>query len=104
VQGHVQQPNQTNQLNMARYKKAVSSALWLQLTLVACYLPYDIVAALRAESGIFSSLHHARSYTITLVYLNSSLNPILYYWKIVEDGQTSGEGHYQTSALLLFTT
>jgi len=83
-QGHVQQPNQTNQLNMARYKKAVSSAILLQLTLVACYLPYDIVAALRAESGLFSSLYQARSYTITLVYLNSSLNPILYCWKIVE--------------------
>jgi len=47
---------------MARYKEAVSSAIWLQLTLVACYLPYEIVAALRAESGLFSSLQHARSY------------------------------------------
>jgi len=83
-QGHVQQPNQTNQLNMARYKKAVSSALWLQLTLVACYLPYDVVAALRAESGLYSTVRHARSYTNTLVCLNSSLNPILYCWKIVE--------------------
>ena len=45
VQDHDQQPNQTNQLNIARYKKAVSSAIWLQLTLVACYLPYVIVAA-----------------------------------------------------------
>jgi len=83
VQGHVQQPNQANQLNMARYKKAVSGAVWLQLTLVACYLPYDIVFALRAESGL-PSLSQAGSYTATLVYLNSSLNPILYCWKIVE--------------------
>ena len=30
VQNHVQQPNQTNQLNMAQYRKAVSTALWLQ--------------------------------------------------------------------------
>ena len=78
-QGHVQQPNQTNQLNMARYKKAVSSAIWLQLTLVACYLPHGIVAPLFVESGLFSSsFYHATNYTITLVYLNSSLNPILY--------------------------
>jgi len=71
---------------MARYKKAVSSAIWLQLTLVACYLPYDIVAALLVtKSGLLSSSrYHATSYTITLVYLNSSLNPILYCWKIVE--------------------
>ena len=32
-------PSQSNQLNIARYRKAVSSALWLQLTLVVCYLP-----------------------------------------------------------------
>ena len=45
VQEHVQQPNQTNQLNIARYKKAVASAIWLQLTLIACYLPHGIVDA-----------------------------------------------------------
>ena len=41
VQDHVQQPNQTNQLNIARYKRAVPSAIWLQLTMVACYVPYS---------------------------------------------------------------
>ena len=35
-----QQPSQTNTLNMARYRKAVYSALWVQLTLVVCYLSY----------------------------------------------------------------
>ena len=39
VQNQPQQLNQTSPLNIARYKKAVSSALWLQLTLVTCYLP-----------------------------------------------------------------
>jgi len=84
VQDHVQQPNQTNQLNIGRYKKALSTALWLQLTLVACYLPYGTVTALRAESGQSASLYHAWSYTATLVFLNSSLNPILYCWKLDE--------------------
>ena len=83
-QRHVQQPNQTNQLNIARYKKAVSSALWLQLTLVACYLPYVMVAGLWTESGLSTSLYHAWNYATTLVYLSSSLNPILYCWKLDE--------------------
>ena len=34
-----QQPSQPNALNMARYKKAVYSALWVQLVLVVCYVP-----------------------------------------------------------------
>ena len=84
VQGHVQQPNQTNQLNIARYKKAVSTAIWLQLTLVPCYLPNGIVHVLMIHGGLSASLYHATIYTTTLFFLNSSLNPILYCWKLAE--------------------
>ena len=80
----LQQRNQTNPLNIARYRKAVSSALWLQLTLVACYLPHSIVTVLVINNGLFSSVFLAAYYTYTLVLLNSSLNPILYCWKIDE--------------------
>jgi len=81
---NVQQPNQTNQLNIARYKKALSTVLWLQLTLVACYLPHGVVTSLRANRGLSVSVYHARIYTVTLIFLNSSLNPILYCWKLDE--------------------
>ena len=84
VQAHVQPPNQTNQLNIARYKKAVSTAIWLLLTLVACYQPLTIVLVLMSFSGLSSSLCYAWIYTCTLLYLNSSLNPILYYCKLEE--------------------
>ena len=80
-----QQPNQTSALNIARYRKAVSCALWLQVFLVICYLPNGIVQTLTAiPSKMSRSVLLARKYTVTLVYLNSSLNPILYYWKIKE--------------------
>ena len=84
VQEQTQQPNQTNQLNIARYRKAVSSALWLQLTLVACYLPQGIAVALMVNSGLSTPVVLAFQYSVTLVFLNSSLNPILYCWKIDE--------------------
>ena len=85
-QSHVQQeqPSQANPLNIARYKKAVSSALWIQLTLVSCYLPYGLLSALWPNTGISLSIFLAGEYTLTLIYLNSSLNPILYCWKIRE--------------------
>ena len=38
-QFHQGQSSDANLLNMARYRKAVSSALWVQLALVICYLP-----------------------------------------------------------------
>ena len=76
VQDHIQQPNQTNQLNIARFRKAVSTALWLQFTLIVCYLPREVSIYLLTEPNIVVS------YAITLVFLISSFNPILYCWKI----------------------
>ena len=49
-QVQVRQPNQTNQLNMARYRKAVSTALWLQFTSVACYLPFVVLVILHVRA------------------------------------------------------
>ena len=79
---HEEQLRKTVPLNIARYRKTVSSALWLQLALVVCYLPYGIALALNAQKVLTSSLFLVRDYTQTLVFINSSLNPILYCWKI----------------------
>ena len=82
VQG---QPSQAiPALNIAQYRKVVYSALWVQGTLLVCYLPYWIAIALTPAEGILISIYLARQYTVSLVYLNSSLNPLLYCWKIRE--------------------
>ncbi|XP_068691979.1 adenosine receptor A3-like [Montipora foliosa] len=72
----------TAPLNIARYKKAVSSSLWVQVTLSACYLPFALIDAFFTQREVSQSLYVARALAITLVYVNSSLNPILYCWKI----------------------
>ncbi|CAH3030669.1 unnamed protein product [Porites evermanni] len=86
VQNHVVQgqSSQANTLNIALYRKAVYSALWVQVTLVICYLPYGIVVALTPQRGMHLSAYLAKQFLVTLVYLNSSLNPLLYCWKITE--------------------
>ena len=89
VQDHVQQPNQTNQLNIARFRKAVSTALWLKFTLIVCYLPRVVSVYLLTEPSLSNVV--AIIYTITLLFLNSSLNPILYCWKIDEVRQAMKE-------------
>ena len=73
-----------DQLNIARYRKAVSTALWLQLALVACYLPDIIVLAFVNTIELSSSVLLAYQYAVTLILFNSSLNPILYCLKIEE--------------------
>lgn len=71
-----------NVMNIARYRKTVSTALWVQITLVACYLPFAAVAAVISFYGPLHNL--AWHPPLTLIMLNSTLNPFLYCWKIRE--------------------
>lgn len=70
--------------NLARHRRAVISALWVQLALVACYIPYGVVGVLFSNSKLTPSKFFFLEVTISSVYLNSSLNPFLYFWKISE--------------------
>ena len=85
------QLNQAIPLNIARYRKAVYSALWVQVTLVVCYLPVAIMVALTSQRRIPISMYLTWQFTITVVFLNSSLNPLLYCWKIREVRQAVKE-------------
>ena len=80
-----QQPSQPNALIMARYRKAVYSALWVQLVLVVCYVPniaVEIVMSLSLKR--LSNFIVIRGMANVLVFFNSTLNPFLYCWKISE--------------------
>ena len=88
VHGNTQQGQRPNgggnQLNIARYKKTVYSIAWVQLALLICYFPYNLLGFLR----LFDKVSHSTETSIlwelfvTLLYLNSSLNPVLYCWRI----------------------
>ena len=86
VQDHIQQrqPNGGGlSLNTARYRRTVSSALWVQLTFLACYIPFGVVAAIFGATGLPTpALILAWDVTDTLLMLNSTLNPLLYCWKM----------------------
>ena len=80
-----QQLSQTNALNMARFRKAVYSALWVQLALVVCYAPVCTVSIVIAHTKKYSLLSVVtRKVAVILLYFNSTLNPFLYCWKISE--------------------
>ena len=71
-------------LNISQYRKGVSSVIWLQVAVAVCYLPHGIITALWTYSGQSSAIIVLRQLTLTLVYFNSTLNPLLYCWKISE--------------------
>ena len=70
-------------LNIARFKRTVSSALWVQMTLLACYLPFGVATAVAGVSETYPpTLALVWELTVSLLTFNSSLNPLLYCWKI----------------------
>ena len=88
VQDNVQQ-GQANTgvipLNLKRYKRTVVSIALVQLALFICYFPSSIVFILIHLRCIPPGIDFILfNYTTTLVFLNSSLNPFLYCWRIKE--------------------
>ena len=91
LEDHVQ-PGQLNggrnSLNIARYKKTVWSIAWVQLTLLTCFAPYVIFVLIWLYGNIadffltVDDIVDTNRFSISLLYLNSSLNPILYCWRI----------------------
>lgn len=73
-------------LNIRRYKKSPSTALWIHFTLIVCFLPLVIIIS----CNVFLSVKRTPLLLIldmakpSLCFLNSLLNPILYCWKIRE--------------------
>ena len=88
VQDHVHQRDPNRQgvpLNITRYRKTVSSALWILMTLVACYFPCGILLPLFSIPGAPKPLLDiAWSISLNLLFLNSTLNPFLNCWKMRE--------------------
>ena len=85
------QVNPGASLNMERYKKTVASALWIYFTLLLCYLPYTITITVSVLHGVSPCDAIAWNISGILVFLNSSINPILYCWKIREVRQAVKE-------------
>ena len=87
VQNHVQ-PEQSSRvrsvLNIARYKKTVYSVAWIQFAMLACYGPYIVMAFLLNFGNVVYSteIEIADRFFFCVFFLNSSLNPVLYCWRI----------------------
>ena len=59
---------------IARYRKAVSSSLWLLVALVVCYLPYGIAAPLTPYNAFWWEINHCIYSNVYLKF--SNLNKI----------------------------
>ena len=91
VQGnaHDRQPNGGRiPLNIALYKKTVVSIALVQVALFVCYVPF-IISLITIRPSDHDNSHSTtliivREAATTIFYLNSSLNPFLYFWRMKE--------------------
>ena len=87
VRDHVQ-PEQSSRvrsvLNIARYKKTVYSVAWIQFAMLACYGAFIVVVFVVefGNVGYSTEVTIAVEVSLCLLFLNSSLNPVLYCWRI----------------------
>ena len=70
--------------NMMRYKRSVYNLLYLYAAFVLCYLPPFCILIVIQARRVDKAANIARFLGATLIFVNSSLNPILYCWKIRE--------------------
>lgn len=71
-------------MNFARYKKSVVSMFYLFCASVVSFLPYLCHKVAVAISGWNTSTSVLFSFALTMVYVNSSVNPLIYCWRISE--------------------
>ena len=68
--------------NIARLVKLAIGTLYIYLVFLLCYLPIICLIIVEIISGPNITTRHILHYSWTMVLLNSSLNPLIYCWKM----------------------
>ena len=68
--------------NLTVLIKSTVGIFYVYLVLLICYLPYLICGTVIRIYGSTTALKTLYIYSVTLLYLNSSLNPVIYCWKM----------------------
>ena len=74
--------NREMMANIARLVKLAVGTFYVYLVFLLCYLPIICLNIVEIISGPNITTGHIRHYSWTMVLLNSSLNPLIYCWKM----------------------
>lgn len=79
IQHHQQQqqqyPNNENIFSLTKFKKSALKTFLVYILLLCCYMPYCFALVIQSISL------EVQVAMITLIFINSSLNPLLYCWR-----------------------
>ena len=76
--------NNEQTANMASLKSHALSTFWVYCLIVVCYLPYFCVVVVITLTGLSVAKRFLYEITAILVFVNSTLNPLVYCWRLRE--------------------
>ena len=79
----VQSSNTSNNLNVMQIKRSTINNFIFYICLILCYLPMLILFVLYGIYGRYSSATF-KTFSFTVVFMNSCINPILYCWRMTD--------------------
>ena len=69
--------------SVQRKRKSAMASLYVYLVFIVCYLPnICVLITIATNSEPRIDVNHLQFYTLTLLFLNSTLNPLIYCWKM----------------------
>ena len=82
LQAQLAQNNEGDMTNTARERKAAVGTFYVYLVFLICYLPITCFWIIHGSDGPNTMLVQFGLFASTLMFLNSSLNPLIYSWKM----------------------
>lgn len=76
--------NEEEELNVQSIKKQAVSSFWVYCILAVCFTPYLCTVAVIEAQGVTFAARLSYELTATLIFVNSSLNPLIYCWRLRE--------------------
>ena len=79
-----QQSVQSNTINVLKCRKSAVTVLYVYGLFVISYLPVFVIMLIELYTGVTRTTKIAFNHIVTVVFVNSFLNPVVYYWRIRE--------------------
>jgi hypothetical protein len=73
-------------LNLSKYRKSVLTMGYVYIILVICYFPYMTTLVSRLLIGLTKEYKLSLNVTTTIIYVNSSINPLVYCFRLKDFG------------------
>lgn len=76
--------NNVRSRKFGAYKRSVTNMFYVYVLMLVCYVPYLAMFFVIQTTKVNSTKILALSYTMTVLFANSAINPFLYCWRIRE--------------------